>query len=297
MALPARLDDPIPSVGPAMPAVDLEDVRVSFGQADGGSLVALDGVSLRLAPREVVAVIGPNGSGKSTLLRVVGGLLRPEAGRVAIHGRPVVGPDPDVGFVFQEPRLLPWRDTIDNVALPLELAGVDRATRRARAGEQLRVVGLDGVGGLRPHELSGGMRQRAGLARALASGPSILLLDEPFSAVDALTRERFNVELLKLWDRTETTIVLVTHDVREALFVADRVVVLSPRPGRALADVPSPLPRPRTAHDLDDPRLAAAAVDVRRHLGYSGEEGDRPSELTTDAGVARTTSPSGAKPS
>jgi NitT/TauT family transport system ATP-binding protein len=146
----------------------------------------------------------------------------------------------------------------------------------------LRVVGLETFGSYRPHLLSGGMRQRAALARALALGPSVLLLDEPFSALDALTRERFNVELMKLWDRTETTILLVTHDVREALFVADRVVVLSPRPGRVLAEVASPLDRPRTVRDLDDPRLASAAAEIRRHLGYSGEDGDRPSELTSD---------------
>ncbi len=269
----------------AAAAVHLQDVRVEFPQAGGGPLVALDGVTFEVAPREVVAIIGPNGCGKSTLLRAIGGLLPTTIGVVALDGRRVDGPDPSVGFVFQEPRLLPWRDTLDNVAFPLELAGVPTDERRRRAGDLLRQVGLDRFANYRPDQLSGGMRQRAAIARALALGPSILLLDEPFSALDALTRERFNVELLKLWERTASTIVLVTHSIREAVFLADRVLVLSPRPGRLIAEVRSPLHRPRSARDLDDPSITAAAVEIRRHLGYSGEEGDRPSELTTDDAV------------
>jgi NitT/TauT family transport system ATP-binding protein len=267
---------------PTPAAVVVADARVEFPQAGAAPLVAVAGASLSLEPREVVAIIGPNGCGKSTLLRVAGGLLPLTAGSVELDGRPVDGPDPAVGFVFQEPRLLPWRDTIDNVALPLELSGVDRPERRERAAEVLRLVGLTRFGSYRPHRLSGGMRQRAALARALVLGPSILLLDEPFSALDALTRERFNVELRRLWDRTGTSILLVTHDIREALFVADRVLVMSPRPGRVLAEVASPLGHDRSLRDLDSPAIAAAAIAVRAHLGYSGEEGERPSELTTD---------------
>jgi NitT/TauT family transport system ATP-binding protein len=272
-----------PSSGVGVPAaVNLAGVRVEFAQAGGEPLVVLDRVRLDVAPREIVAIIGPNGCGKSTLLRAIGGLIPAAEGTVALDGRTVDGPDPAVGFVFQEPRLLPWRDTLDNVAFPLELAGMAPDERRRRATELLRQVGLDRFAGYRPHRLSGGMRQRAAIARALAMGPSILLLDEPFSALDALTRERFNVELLKLWERTASTIVLVTHSIREAIFVADRVLVLSPRPGRVIAEVRSPLRRPRSARDLDDPSIAAAAIEIRHHLGYSGEEGDRPSELTTD---------------
>jgi ABC-type nitrate/sulfonate/bicarbonate transport system ATPase subunit len=274
----------------SVPALRIERVRVAFGpRAD--RLVALDGVDLTVAHREVVALIGPNGCGKSTLLRVAGGLLMPEMGVVELGGRRVLGPDAAAGFVFQEPRLLPWRDTLDNVALPLELAGVGRARRRAHAAELLTRVGLERVGSLRPHELSGGMRQRAAIARALALEPEVLLLDEPFSALDALTRERFNVELLKLWARTSTTIVLVTHSIREALFLADRVLVMSPRPGRVIAEVVSPLSRPRQARDLEDPAIAGAAIEIRHHLGWSGEEGDRPSELTTDEAVVATGHP------
>ena len=270
---------------PAVPAVRVEGVRIAFEHPDGTSVTAVDGAGFEVARGGVVALIGPNGCGKSTLLRAIGGLLPIDAGRIEVEGRPVVGPDPAIGFVFQEPRLLPWRDVRDNVAFPLELTGVPEGDRRERADELLRVVALEAVAGERPHRLSGGMRQRVAIARALALDPSILLLDEPFSALDALTRERFNVELLKLWDRTGRTIVLVTHDIREALFLADRVLVLSPRPGRVLAEVRSPLARPRRAADVEDPRLGTAAIEIRRHLGYSGEEGDRPSELTTDPGV------------
>jgi NitT/TauT family transport system ATP-binding protein len=275
-----------PAGGAAAPvAVRLADLRVEFEQPGSGSLLALDGVSLEVAPREVVAIIGPNGCGKSTLLRALGGLIPAAGGTIALEGRPVEGPDRAVGFVFQEPRLLPWRDTLDNVAYPLELAGVSRAERRERAAELLRIVGLARFADYRPSRLSGGMRQRAAIARALALGPSILLLDEPFSALDALTRERFNIELLKLWERTAATILVVTHSIREAVFLADRVVVLSPRPGRVIADVRSPLARPRTAAHLDSPAIAEAAIEIRRHLGFSGEEGERPSELTTDAAL------------
>jgi ABC-type nitrate/sulfonate/bicarbonate transport system ATPase subunit len=267
------------------PAVEVRGVAVSFPGVDG-RLVALEGFDLRVEPREVVALIGPNGSGKSTLLRVIDGLLVPDAGRVLVGGRPVDGPDASVGFVFQEPRLLPWRDTLDNVAYPLELAGMAERPRRERAAELLHMVGLERAAHLRPHELSGGMRQRAAIARALALGPSVLLLDEPFSALDALTRERFNIELLKLWERTSTTIVVVTHSISEAVFLADRVVVLSPRPGHVIAEVASPLPWPRRIVDLDDAVVAETSREIRRHLGWSGEEGERPSELS-DVEAAR----------
>jgi len=249
-----------------VPAVALHDVRVTFSRRDAPPLVALDGLSLEVARGEIVAVLGPNGSGKSTLLRVVDGLLRPDAGTVAVEGRPVDGPDPAVGFVFQEPRLLPWRSALDNVGYPLELRGVGARERAERGGELLRAVGVQAAADLRPHELSGGMRQRVAVARALALEPSVLLLDEPFSALDALTRERFNLELLRLWERTRTTILLVTHSIPEALFVADRVVVLSPRPGRVVGVTPSPLGRPRTLDDLSAPALAAAAAELRAGL-------------------------------
>jgi len=249
------------------PAIRLAGVRRTFEAPGGSTLIALDGVDLEVAPNEVVALIGPNGSGKSTLLRVIGGLLTADGGTVEVEGRAVTGPDPAVGFVFQEPRLLPWRDVLANVALPLELAGTPRAEREARAHDLLRLVGLDGFAAERPTRLSGGMRQRVALARALALGPSILLLDEPFSALDELTRERFDIELLNLWQKTSTTVVLVTHSMTEAVFLADRTLVLSPRPGRVVATVPSPLGRPRRLADLGSAATAEAAAEVRDALG------------------------------
>ncbi len=214
-----------------------------------------------------MAVIGPNGSGKSTLLRIIGGLLAPTGGQVWLDDRTVAGPDPRAAYVFQEPRLLPWRSTLDNVAYPLELAGWPAPRRREKAGALLRAVGLAELHDARPHQLSGGMRQRAAIARALLTEPGVLLLDEPFSALDALTRERLNVELLELWERHRPTIVLVTHSIPEAVFLADRVVVLSPRPGTIVAEVPVHLPRPRALDALDAAAVSSTAAAIRAHLG------------------------------
>ncbi len=245
--------------------VSVVDVALTFRRSDG-PLLALDGVSLDVEPGEIVALIGPNGSGKSTLLRAIAGLLTPDRGGVTLDGRPVTEPDPAVGLVFQEPRLLPWRSVAANIAYPLELAGWPRARRDARVSELLELVGLEGAAGARPSQLSGGMRQRVALARALALEPRVLLLDEPFSALDALTRERLNVELLDLWARTATTGIVVTHSIPEAIFLADRVIVLSARPGRVLADLPVLLPRPRDMSTLDDAVVSPLARIVRRHL-------------------------------
>jgi NitT/TauT family transport system ATP-binding protein len=261
------------------PAVRLAGVRRSFAASDGSTLVALDGLDLEVAANEIVTIIGPNGSGKSTLLRIVGGLLGPDVGTVEVEGRPVDGPDRAVGFVFQEPRLLPWRDALGNVAYPLEIAGTPRAEREERAHEMLTLVGLDGFAGARPHHLSGGMRQRVALARALALGPSVLLLDEPFSALDALTRERFDIELLRLWGKTSTTVVVVTHSISEAVLLADRVVVLSHRPGRIVTTVVPALARPRSLEDLAGPALAHAAAAVRAALGQPGDPDPDPAAV------------------
>jgi ABC-type nitrate/sulfonate/bicarbonate transport system ATPase subunit len=241
------------------------DVRRSFATA-GASTVALDGVSFAVPDREIVALLGPNGCGKSTLLRIIAGLLPPDAGRVTIDGRVVEWVDPAVGIVFQEPRLLPWRSALDNVAFPLELAGVPVEQRRTRAAELLELVGLADFARARPHQLSGGMRQRVAICRALAARPSVLLLDEPFSALDALTRERFGIGLLRIWQRTATTILLVTHSITEAVFLADRVMVLSPRPGRVVAEVRVDLPRPRRLDAFEAAGLSAAAAQIRSHL-------------------------------
>jgi NitT/TauT family transport system ATP-binding protein len=197
---------------------------------------------------------------------VLAGLIRPDGGAVSLDGDPVTGPDPRVGLVFQEPRLLAWRSTKGNVRFPMELAGWSKDRQEARASDLLGLVGLREFAEAKPRTLSGGTRQRVSIARALALEPSVLLLDEPFSALDALTRERFNAELLRLWERTGTTIVLVTHSIPEAVFLADRVVVLSPRPGRVVAEVAVDLPRPRRVADMDSALASSLAADIRRHL-------------------------------
>jgi NitT/TauT family transport system ATP-binding protein len=247
------------------------DVTVRFPAAGGVAVQALDGFSVAVERGEVVAIIGPNGCGKSTFLRVAAGLLRPERGGVSLDERPIVGPDPRVGLVFQEPRLLPWRSVADNVTYPLELDGWPREKREERLATLLELVGLSGSAQARPSQLSGGMRQRAAIARALALEPEVLLLDEPFSALDALTRERFNLELLELWERTGTTIVIVTHSIPEAILLADRVVVMTPRPGRVAAIVPVLAPRPRSLELLDGAVVSRAAAEIRAHLELGGE--------------------------
>jgi len=245
--------------------INLASVSRSFS-IDGKPLPVLEGVSFDVPDGSVTAVVGPNGSGKSTLLRLIAGLLPAEAGTVTIGGRAVDEADQRVGLVFQEPRLLPWRKVLDNVAFPLELVGVTPDERRERAQKLLEIVGVASFGDAYPSQLSGGMRQRVAMARALARDPQVLLLDEPFSALDALTRERFDAELLELWQRIGATVVLVTHSIPEAVFLADEVVVLSQRPGRVVARVSVPLKRPRTMATYDAPEFTRTGAIVRGHL-------------------------------
>ncbi|HYH93781.1 MAG TPA: ABC transporter ATP-binding protein [Candidatus Saccharimonadales bacterium] len=267
----APISEPSADVPPAAEgagALRIRGVDLGFTTRDGGRLAVLDGIDLDVPGGGIVALIGPNGCGKSTLLRVIAGLLRPDGGVVTLDGGPITDPDPAIGLVFQEARLLPWRSAADNITYPLELAGWSRERRVDRLATLAELVALDpGVVENRPAELSGGTRQRVALARALALEPRVLLLDEPFSALDALSRERFDLELLRLWERAATTIVLVTHSIAEAILVADRVVVLSPRPGRVVADVPVDLPRPRDLADLDEAVVSRTAREIRAHLG------------------------------
>jgi len=252
---------------PRTGAVFLRDVSFAFPSRSGAPRPVLDGIDLAIDDGGIVALIGPNGCGKSTLLRVIAGLLPVGSGEALLDDAPIDGPDARIGLVFQEPRLLPWRTAAQNITYPLELAGWPPERRADRLTSLTGLVGLDpAVTGSRPAELSGGTSQRVALARALALEPALLLLDEPFSALDALTRERFDLELLRLWDRASTTIVMVTHSIPEAILVADRVVVLSPRPGHVVADIPVELPRPRTIADLDEPSAVRAAREIRTHL-------------------------------
>ncbi len=258
----------VASAATAAGALRIHGVEFAFPTRDRGRLPVLDGIDFDVAGGGIVALIGPNGSGKSTLLRVIAGLLAPQTGRVTLDGETITGPDPRIGLVFQEPRLLPWRTAAANITYPLELAGWSAARRAKRLAELTELVALDpSVVGNRPAELSGGTRQRVALARALALEPAVLLLDEPFSALDALSRERFDLELLRLWERAATTIVLVTHSIAESILVADRVVVLSPRPGRVVAEIPVDLRRPRSIADLDAAIVSGTAREIRRHLG------------------------------
>ena len=254
-----------------MATIKLHNVSRSFS-IDGAPLPVLEDISFEVPSGSVVAVVGPNGSGKSTLLRLIAGLLPADRGAITIDGRTVGDADQRVGLVFQEPRLLPWRKVIDNVAFPLELVGVGSAERRARARSLLDLVGVATFADAYPQQLSGGMRQRVAIARALAREPEVLLLDEPFSALDALTRERFDMELLDLWQRIGSTVVVVTHSIPESVFLGDEVVVLSPRPGRVIARVPVPLPRPRTPEVYEAPAFARAAAEIRARLAGTPTE-------------------------
>ena len=255
--------------------VRLDDVTVRFGAARD-ELTAVAGLSLEVPAGSFTVVIGPNGCGKSTLLRLVAGLLAPASGDVRVGGNAPAAGDGRVGLAFQQPRLVPWRSTLDNVALPLELAGATAEERRDRATDALERVGLATAGRLRPRELSGGMAQRAALARALIGDPAVLLLDEPFSALDALTRETFDAELQRLWLDRRRTVILVTHSVAEAVRLADRVVVMTPRPGRVARLVSVDLPRPRPVDLTGDPRGAALAAEVRSALAESHADELRP---------------------
>ncbi len=209
---------------------------------------ALAGISFEIGAGEFITIVGQSGCGKTTLLKILAGLLQRSAGSVTLRGQPVEEPSRDIGIVFQDPVLLPWRTVFDNVMLPVEVLGLDRKTSADRAMELLGLVGLQGFEDKYPHELSGGMRQRVAIARALVHDPSLLLMDEPFGALDAMTREFMNLELLRIWKGSGKTIGFITHSIPEAAFLADRVVVMSARPGRIKEIVEVGLPRPR---DLD----------------------------------------------
>ncbi len=232
----------------AAPLITVSNLEKTY-RTRGRSLVrALAGISLDIADGEFVTIVGQSGCGKTTLLKILAGLLSRSAGHVTLRGRPVDGPSRDIGIVFQDPVLLPWRTVFDNVMLPVQVLGLDRTVSRRRALHLLDLVGLHGFEDKYPHELSGGMRQRVALARALVHDPSLLLMDEPFGALDAMTRELMNLELLRIWGEAGKTVVFITHSIPEAVFLADRVVVMSARPGRIAETVTVDLPRPR---DLD----------------------------------------------
>jgi NitT/TauT family transport system ATP-binding protein len=249
--------------------IRLDRVGMTYATTSG-PVEALRDIDLAVGRGELVAIVGPSGCGKSTLLRVIAGLRAPSGGRVEVDGRPVTGPRPSVGMVFQAPVLLKWRTIEGNVLLPAELSGLDPAAYRSRAAELLRLVGLAEFAGKLPRELSGGMQQRASLCRALLLDPPLLLMDEPFGALDAMTRDEMNLELLRVWgegSRARKTIVFVTHSIPEAVFLADRVVVMTPRPGRLARVFDVPLTRPRTVTSRAGADFGALTLAVHEALG------------------------------
>jgi NitT/TauT family transport system ATP-binding protein len=223
---------------------------------------ALDRVDLEVGERELVTLVGRSGCGKSTLLRILAGLVEASSGRVLVGGREVRGPSRDVALAFQRPALLPWRNVLENVLLPVDVLGLDRRAYRAKAEDLLGLVGLAGFEDRRPHELSGGMQQRAALCRSLVYEPSVLLMDEPFAALDALTREELSLELQRIFLERGKTIVFVTHSISEAVLLADRVVVMTPRPGRIAEIVPVDAARPRSLGMSGQAALAEASARV-----------------------------------
>ena len=250
------------------PFIDLEHLSVTYRtRSRGEPLVAVTDFSLKVREGEFCVIVGPSGCGKSTLLKVLAGLVRADGGRASILGEAVGAPRDDIGFVFQSATLLPWLTILDNVLLPLKVQRrPDRDAWTRRATELLQVVGLADFATSYPSELSGGMQQRVGMARALVHDPSLLLMDEPFGALDALTRETMNAELQRIWTLRPKTVLFVTHSISEAVFLADRIVVMSARPGRIVADIPVELPRPRDVATLDSGRFAEYSRQVRAHL-------------------------------
>lgn len=249
--------------GPSAAKLSLRGVSKAYVQSSGERVPAVDGATLDVAPGEFVCLIGPSGCGKSTVLNMIAGLERPDEGGVSMDGRPVEGPGPDRAVLFQEPSLFPWLSVVANVEFALELRGTPRSERTERAMAWLEKVGLARFALAQPHELSPGMRQRAALARALSCQPEVLLADEPFGALDAQSREVLQRELQKVWLETRNTFVFVTHNVREAVFLADRVVLMSVRPGTFVAEHRISVPRPRAFEDV---LLSKVVVDIHDHL-------------------------------
>jgi NitT/TauT family transport system ATP-binding protein len=272
----------------AAPVVQLSGVEKSFASSGGARTVALEAIDLEIRAGEFVSLIGPSGCGKSTLLRLVGDLTAPSAGSITVNGKPAAAArrGREYGMVFQAPVLFEWRTVEDNVKLPLELIGMGRRDRDTRAREMLELVELDDFAGHHPYQLSGGMQQRVAIARAMALQPDLLLMDEPFGALDEMTRERMNTELLRIWEQTGTTIVFVTHSIPEAVFLSTRVAVMSARPGRITRQVDIALPRPRNEMTREDARYFELITEVREALhGHGGERNPSSSDRLTAEGA------------
>ncbi len=299
--MPSALPPPSPGGSPGTPPIDdvvrIAGVDKTFARDGVVVTTALSGIDLTIGRGEFVSLIGPSGCGKSTLLRVIGDLVPPTAGTVEVNGKPAprARRDRDYGMVFQAPVLFDWRTVEDNVKLPLELMGYDAARRTGRAKEMLELVELGDFLRHHPYQLSGGMQQRVAIARALAFEPAILLMDEPFGALDEMTRERMNQEVLRIWEATGTTIVFVTHSIPEAVFLSSRVVVMSARPGRITDVIAVDLPRPRGIATREERRYFELVTAVREALrrGGVGEEAPLPENGAAIASPDRTAAEGG----
>ena len=251
-----------------VPCIQARDISLTFKPKNRDSVTALKELTLDVAKGEFVSLVGPSGCGKSTFLNVLLGLLKPDGGEIRLNGKQITGPGQERAMVFQEFGLLPWRTVLANVELGLELKGVQASVRRERAMELIKMAGLAGFASHYPHELSGGMKQRVGLARALVTDPEVLLMDEPFAALDAQTRDLMQLELLQIWDRTKKTVVFVTHSIEEAAYLSDRVIVISARPGRTKDVMKIALPRPRDY----EMRLSTEFNDIKARIWASLKE-------------------------
>ncbi|WJR77861.1 ABC transporter ATP-binding protein [Bradyrhizobium sp. NP1] len=254
--------------------VDLAGVTKIYETASGDHVHALKNINLALGAGEFVSVVGASGCGKTTLLRIIGGLEGEYQGKLSLHGRAAASSRQNVGIVFQDANLLPWRNILQNVLLPTQVLRLDKRASIARARELIELVGLKGFEDKYPFELSGGMRQRVSIARALVHDPAVLLMDEPFGALDALTRETMNAEVLKIWEATGKTVFMITHSIAEAVFMSDRVIVMSPRPGRVIAERRISLPRPRSLDLLSDEKFGSYTREIRHLLDSSGTSTD-----------------------
>ena len=252
-----------PAAQTAPPAISLRNLSKTYRSPNQGEVFALEHTNLDFAEGSFVALVGPSGCGKSTLLKILAGIQSQSTGEALIHGRRIGEVRGDVGVVLQSPVLFPWRSILQNVMLPVDVQGLDRARHRQTAIELLKLVELEGFEKRYPRELSGGMQQRAAIARALVTDPRLLLLDEPFSALDAMTREHMNVELQRIWLEKRKSMLLITHSIPEAVFLADRVLVMSPRPGRIIEDIAIDLPRPRPKSVMNGPEFGRYVAQIR----------------------------------
>jgi len=255
-----------PALEAQPPVISTRNLSAAYQDRNGG-LQVLDRISFAVQEQEFVCLLGPSGSGKSTLLRILSGLLPPSGGEALFRGQPIRQPRREIGLVFQKANLMPWRTVWQNITLPLELQKVPPAEARAQVQGIIELVGLQGFEESLPRDLSGGMAQRVAIGRALVQDPEVLLLDEPFSGLDALTRERMGFELLRIWETRRKTVIMVTHSIDEALLLADRVLVLSPRPARLRLDLPVDLPRPRQEELSYTPEFGSLARRLRNAIG------------------------------